>query len=116
MNLMEAILGGNGSPVSTMAKQFGLDDGDVTKVIQQVLPAMTNGVKKNVARKGGLENLLQALNKVAMSVTWTTPEPWPQPKLWMTAMAYSVIYSAPRRRVASWRSAPPNPRGSAPKS
>jgi len=63
MNLLDAILGGGGSPVTTMAKQFGLDEGDVTKVIQQMIPALTNGVKKNVARKGGLENLLQALNK-----------------------------------------------------
>jgi hypothetical protein len=63
MNLMEAILGGGGSPVSSMAKQFGLGEGDVTKAIQQILPALTNGVKKNVSQKGGLESLLQALNK-----------------------------------------------------
>lgn len=62
MNLMEAILGGSGSPVSSMAKQFGLDEGDVTKVIQQMIPALTNGVKKNV-QQGGLEGLLGALNK-----------------------------------------------------
>ena len=60
MNLMEAILGGGGSPVTTMAKQFGLDEGDVTKVIQQMIPALTNGVKKNV-QQGGLEGLLGAL-------------------------------------------------------
>ncbi|MDD8012141.1 MAG: DUF937 domain-containing protein [Acidobacteriota bacterium] len=60
MNLMEAILGGSGSPVSSMAKQFGLDEGDVTRVIQQMIPALTNGVKKNV-QQGGLEGLLGAL-------------------------------------------------------
>lgn len=63
MNLMEAILGGNGSPVSTMAKQFGLGEDDVAKAVRQMIPALTNGVKKNIAQKGGLENLLQALNK-----------------------------------------------------
>jgi hypothetical protein len=63
MNLMEAILGGGGSPVSQMAKQFGLGEADVTQAIQQMLPALTNGVKKNVSRQGGLEGLLQALNK-----------------------------------------------------
>jgi hypothetical protein len=63
MNLMEAILGGGGSPVSSMAKQFGMGEADVTKVIQQMIPALTNGVKKNVSQQGGLESLLQALNK-----------------------------------------------------
>lgn len=63
MNLMEAILSGGGSPVSSMAKQFGLDEGQVTQVIQKMIPALTNGVKKNVQQQSGLEGLLQALNK-----------------------------------------------------
>lgn len=63
MNLMEAILGGGGSPVSSMAKQFGLNEGQVTQAIQQMIPALTNGVKKNVQNKRGLDGLLQALNK-----------------------------------------------------
>lgn len=63
MNLMEAIQGGGGSPVSALAKQFGMGEADVTKVIQQMLPALTNGVKKNVTQQGGLESLLQALGK-----------------------------------------------------
>lgn len=63
MNLMEAILSGGGSPVTSMAKKFGLDEGQVTQAIQQMIPALTNGVKKNVQQKGGLEGLLQALNK-----------------------------------------------------
>ncbi|MBN2399023.1 MAG: DUF937 domain-containing protein [Candidatus Aminicenantes bacterium] len=63
MNLMEAILGGGGSPVSSMAKQFGLGEGEVTQAIQHMLPALTNGVKKNVSQQGGLESLLQALGQ-----------------------------------------------------
>ncbi len=63
MNLMEAILGGGGSPVSSMAQQFGLGKDQVTKAIQQMIPALTNGVKKNIQQKNGLEGLLQALNK-----------------------------------------------------
>jgi hypothetical protein len=63
MNLMEAILGGGGSPVSSMAKQFGLNEGQVTQAIQQMIPALTNGVKRNVQQKSGLDGLLQALNK-----------------------------------------------------
>lgn len=62
MNLMEAILSGGGSPVSTMAKQFGLGEDDVNKVIQQMIPALTNGVKRNVQKKSGLEGLLGALS------------------------------------------------------
>lgn len=61
MNLMEAILGGGGSPVSTMAEKFGVGEDTITKVIQQVLPALTNGVKRNVTQEGGLDSLLQAL-------------------------------------------------------
>ena len=63
MNLMEAILSGGGSPVSTMAKQFGLGEDQVAQVLQKMIPALTNGVKKNVQQKSGLEGLLQALNK-----------------------------------------------------
>jgi hypothetical protein len=63
MNLMEAILGGGGSPVSSMARQFGLDEGQVTQAIQQMIPALTNGVKKNVQKQKGLEGLLEALNQ-----------------------------------------------------
>lgn len=63
MNLMEAILSGGGSPVSSMAKKFGLDEGQVTQAIQQMIPALTNGVKKNVQNKSGLDGLLQALTK-----------------------------------------------------
>ena len=60
---MEAILNSNGSPVAQLAQKFGMGQSDVTKVIANFLPALTNGVKKNVSQKGGLENLLGALGR-----------------------------------------------------
>jgi len=62
MNLMEAILNGGGSPVSTLAKKFGIDEDTVTNVVKQYIPALTNGVKRNVSQPGGLDSLLEALN------------------------------------------------------
>lgn len=63
MNLMEVISSGSGSPVSSMAKQFGLGEDQVSSVIQQMIPALTNGVKRNVQQENGLEGLLRALTK-----------------------------------------------------
>lgn len=63
MNLMEVISNAAGSPVSSMAKQFGLGEDQVSSVIQQMIPALTNGVKRNVQQENGLEGLLQALTK-----------------------------------------------------
>ncbi|MFC2155875.1 DUF937 domain-containing protein [Acidobacteriota bacterium] len=61
MNLMDAILNSGGSPVSQISRKFGLGEGDVTKAIAGLLPALTNGIKKNVSQTGGLEGLLGAL-------------------------------------------------------
>ena len=63
MNLLDAITNSQGSPVSQMARQFGLDESTVTNVMQQFLPALTNGVKKNVQQEGGLDSLFSALNQ-----------------------------------------------------
>ena len=68
MNLMEVISNAAGSPVSSMAKQFGLGEDQVSSVIQQMIPALTNGVKRNVQQENGLEGLLQALTKGAALV------------------------------------------------
>ena len=63
MNLMDAILNSGGSPVSQIARKFGLGEGDVTKAIAGLLPALTNGIKKNVSQKSGIEGLLGALTR-----------------------------------------------------
>lgn len=62
MNLMEAILGGNASPVSKLAGKFGMSEGDAADVVKQLIPALTNGMKKNVEKKSGLDGLLAAVN------------------------------------------------------
>ena len=62
MNLMEAILNGNASPLSKLANKFGVDENTMTQVVQQYIPALTNGIKRNVAKKRGLDGLLEALN------------------------------------------------------
>jgi hypothetical protein len=62
MNLMDAILNSGGSPVSQISRKLGLEEADVTTAISSLLPALTNGIKKNVMQKGGLEGLLGALN------------------------------------------------------
>lgn len=63
MNLMDAILSGSGSPLSKIAGKFGLSEDSTSQVIKQFLPALTNGIKKNVSQKNGLDGLLNALNK-----------------------------------------------------
>lgn len=65
MSLLDTILNSqNGAPVQQMARSFGLDESDVNNVLQQFLPALTNGVKRNVNdnSSGGLDGLLGALN------------------------------------------------------
>lgn len=63
MNLMEAILSGGGSPLSQISRQLGLSEEQVKQVTAQYIPALTNGIKKNVTQEGGLEGLMKALNK-----------------------------------------------------
>jgi len=62
MNLMDAILGGNASPVSKLAGRFGMSEGAAADIVKQLLPALTNGMKKNVETKDGLSGFLSAVN------------------------------------------------------
>jgi len=63
MNLMDAIMGGQASPLSKIGEKFGLNEDAAAQAVKQLLPALTNGIKKNVSQKGGLESLMGALNK-----------------------------------------------------
>jgi hypothetical protein len=63
MNLMDAILNSGGSPVSQISRKLGMGEADVTTAIAGLLPALTNGIKKNVSQQGGIESLLGALNR-----------------------------------------------------
>ena len=61
MNLLDAIVNAQGSPVQQMSNNFGVDEQAVTNAIGQFLPALTNGMKRNIDQ-GGLDNLMNALN------------------------------------------------------
>ena len=62
MNLFDEIVGGRSNPLQQMEQSFGLDQETVGSVIKQFLPALTNGVKKNISQEGGLQGLLGALS------------------------------------------------------
>ncbi|AEF99837.1 DUF937 domain-containing protein [Methylomonas methanica] len=62
MNIFQSLLGGQNSQlVEQLAKQAGLDSADVQKILGQVLPALSSGIKQNTASGNGLQNLMQAL-------------------------------------------------------
>ena len=64
MDLLKTLMGAAGSgDLQKLGQQFGLDGGDVTKVLEQVVPALGRGMQKNTAQSGGLESLMGALQK-----------------------------------------------------
>ena len=64
MNLLETILGAqNGGAVNEIARQFGLNDGQVKDVIGQLAPALGRGLQENSRSTGGLEALTKALSQ-----------------------------------------------------
>jgi hypothetical protein len=60
MNLLESIVSSPGA-LSQLGKSFGLDESQAQSALKALLPALSSGLKKNVARPGGLEGLLGAL-------------------------------------------------------
>lgn len=60
MNLLESIVSSPGA-LSQLGKQFGLDDSQTQMAVKALLPALSSGLKNNVASSGGLEGLLGAL-------------------------------------------------------
>jgi len=64
MSLLKALLeANNGGAVKAMAQNFGLSNEQTGSAMAKLLPALTAGMKSNVAQPGGLESLLGALNK-----------------------------------------------------
>lgn len=64
MNLLETILQAQGGgAVKGLAQNLGLSESQATAAIQQLLPALSSGLKRNVASPGGLEGLLGALQQ-----------------------------------------------------
>jgi hypothetical protein len=62
MNLLETILSAqNGAPVRGLAQSFGLEEGQAASALKALLPALSGGLKNNVASQGGIESLLGAL-------------------------------------------------------
>jgi hypothetical protein len=64
MSLLKTILeANNGGAVKALAQNFGLSNQQAGSAVSKLLPALTQGMKTNVAQKGGLDALLGALNK-----------------------------------------------------
>ena len=51
-----------GSPLDELARQFNLPINDISQIIEMFIPAITNGMKRNVNR-GGAEALIEALQR-----------------------------------------------------
>ena len=63
MNLLETILGAaGGAPVKGLAQNFGIEESQASGALKALLPALSSGLKNNVASSGGLESLLGALS------------------------------------------------------
>ena len=62
MGILDSILGADGGQsVQAMAKQFGLSDAQVNSAMQQLVPALKAGVKKNTGSGDGMQSLMAAL-------------------------------------------------------
>ncbi len=62
MNLLQSLLGAQGGNlVKQLAGSFNLDEGQAGAAVTQLLPALTAGMKKNMASEDGLSGLLGAL-------------------------------------------------------
>lgn len=63
MSILETIIKSrNGDLVKQLAGSFSIDEGQAGAAVAKLLPALTAGLKQNVARPGGLESLLGALS------------------------------------------------------
>ena len=62
MDLLRAIIEAqDGNTVNQLSNQFGLDSSQTNSALEQLIPMLAGGVKKNV-QKGGLDSLISALN------------------------------------------------------
>ncbi len=64
MNLLETIIQSQGGgALRGLAQNFGVDENQAQSALKHLLPALSSGLKNNVASQGGLEGLLGALSK-----------------------------------------------------
>ena len=67
-------------PLEELARQFNLPSGDVAQVIEIFIPAITNGMKRNVNR-GGAEALIEALQRGQHDRYLEQPEQLQRPEI-----------------------------------
>ncbi|SMG64876.1 protein containing DUF937, bacterial, partial [methanotrophic bacterial endosymbiont of Bathymodiolus sp.] len=64
MAILEALLSGqNAQLITQFARNSGIDAADMQKVIGQLLPAVSQGIKSNASTSEGLGALVTALGK-----------------------------------------------------
>jgi hypothetical protein len=75
MNLLGMLMsaGGNAA-VEQLGSRFGLDESQTTAALEQLVPALGNGLQRNVAADGGVANLLGALSSGNHSQYVDNPE------------------------------------------
>lgn len=62
MGMLETILNANnGSAVDELSRQFGLDRSQTQSALDQLVPALNAGMKRNIQNQPGLDSLLGAL-------------------------------------------------------
>jgi len=62
MSLLESLLGAqNGQAVNSLSRRFGLTEQQVQSALGTLVPALSQGLRRNTAQPGGLESLASAL-------------------------------------------------------
>ena len=63
LNLMDMLSQANdGQGITKLAEQFGIEPSQAQSAIGALMPALSSGLKRNVAQSGGLDALMGALN------------------------------------------------------
>jgi hypothetical protein len=81
MNLMDLLSSANGGQnIEALANQFGISGEQTQSVLGQLMPALAQGLQRNVSQEGGLESLLGALNSGHHSQYLDDPSTLAQPQ------------------------------------
>jgi hypothetical protein len=64
VNILEMMLDSqNSGQIQQLANNFGISEDQIQAAMAQIVPALSQGVKKNISNESGLDSLLQALAK-----------------------------------------------------
>ncbi len=64
MNILDMVLQAqNGGATTQLARQFGLSEDQADKALRELVPALSGGIKRNLAQPRGLEDLEGALQR-----------------------------------------------------